>query len=70
MEKVNHTLQSEGKFARAYNNVTYTKQSSNHINNINNSFTRKPKRDNPVFIKKINSGIAGYKFNKFTWKII
>ena len=50
----------------AYNNVTYTKQSSNHINNINNSFTRKPKRDNPVFIKKINSGIAGYKFNKFT----
>ncbi len=49
----------------AYNSVTYTKKSSDQINNINNSYTRKPKRDNPVFVKKINSGIAGYKFNKF-----
>ena len=49
----------------AYNTVAYTKKSSNQINNINNSYTRKPKRDNPVFLKKINSGIAGYKFNKF-----
>lgn len=49
----------------AYNTVAYNTQSKSKGMIKKPDFTREPKKDNPVFIKKLNGGISGYNFMKF-----